>query len=66
MAADTVDTGHGAGTEEGSGLFDDLRKAGPSFSALFGVGGLIHVAVGLAGGIGGFFDEALAGFRWNA
>ena len=55
MGAVTVDTGHDAGTEEGTGHFDDLKQAWVVIQAvLFGVGGLIHAAVGLAGGIGGF------------
>ena len=55
MAAVTVDTGHDASTEEGTGHFDDLKQAWVVIQAvLFGVGGLIHAAGGLAGGIGGF------------
>jgi hypothetical protein len=52
-AAETVDAGYGAETEEGKGRFDDLERAGARIQpAFFGVGGLIHVAVGLAGGTG--------------
>ena len=55
MAADTVDTGCEARTEEGTRRFDDLGHAGfVSQAVFFGVGGSIHAAVGLAGGIGGF------------
>ena len=55
MAADTVDTGYGVRTEEGTRRFDDLGHAGfVSQAVFFGVGGSIHAAVGLAGGIGGF------------
>ena len=59
MAADTVDTGYRTWTEEGVGWPDDLGQAAiVGRAVLFGVGGLIHAAVGLAGGAGGFFDEA--------
>jgi len=49
---------HDAGTEEGTGRFDDPNRAGVSGQAmLFGAGGLIHAAVGLAGGVGGFLTK---------
>ena len=66
MAAATVDTGHEARTEEGTGWFDDLGQTGIVDQAvIFGVGGLIHAAVGLAGGIGGFLTKR-PGFSRNA
>jgi hypothetical protein len=65
-AAETVDASCGAGTEEGTGRFDDLERATASIQAgFFGVGGLIHVAVGLAGGVGAFFTKRW-GFARNA
>src|SRR3954464_2611240 len=64
-AAETVDASCGAGTEEGAGRFDGLRRTSASIHAgFFGVGGLIHVAVGLAGGTGGFLTKR-SGFSWN-
>ena len=58
MAADTVDTCYEARTEEGTGWFDDLGQTGIVNQAVFfSVGGLIHAAVGLAGGIGGFLTK---------
>jgi len=65
-AAETVDASSGAGTEEGAGRFDDLEGARASIqSGFFGVGGLIHVAVGLAGGVGAFLTKR-PGFARNA
>ena len=66
MAAVSVDPGHDASTEEGTGHFDDLKQAWLVVQAvLFGVGGLIHAAVGLAGGVGGFLTKR-PGFSRNA
>ena len=65
-AAETVDASCGAGTEEGTGRFDDLERARASIQTVFlGVGGLIHVAVGLAGGVGAFLTKR-PGFARNA
>lgn len=65
-AAETVDASCGAGTEEGRGRFDDLERTRFSIQAgFFGVGGLIHVAVGLAGGMGAFLTKR-SGFAPNA
>ena len=66
MAAYTVDTGYDVRTEESTGWFDDLGRTGiVSQAAFFGVGGLIHAAVGLAGGTGGFLTKR-SGFSRNA
>ena len=66
MAAVTVDTGHDASTEQGTGHFDDLKQVWVvNRAVLFGVGGLIHAAVGLAGGVGGFLTKR-SGFSRNA
>jgi len=55
MGTDTVDPSHDVRTEEGTERLDDLGQARIIGQAVFyGVGGLIHTAVGLAGGIGGF------------
>ena len=65
-AADTVDASCDARTEEGTGRFDELEGTKASIQAvLFGVGGLIHAAVGLAGGVGGFLTKR-SGFSRNA
>jgi hypothetical protein len=48
-AAETVVHDHGAGTREGAGRFRFLRLTRAGIQArLFGVGGLIHAAVGSA------------------
>ena len=66
MAADTIDTWYDVRTEEGTGQFDDLVQTGMAGQAgFFGVGGLIHAAVGLAGGTGGFLTNR-SGFSRNA
>ena len=66
MAADAVDTGYDAVAEEGRGWFDDLGQARLIGQAVFfGVGGLIHAAVGFAGGVGGFLTKR-SGFSRNA
>jgi hypothetical protein len=73
-AAETVDAGDAAGTGEGTGRFDDLDGTSAGSQArLFGVGGLIHAAVGLPGGVGalltkrsGFSRNALARVAWRA
>ena len=52
-------------TEEGTGTVGDLEETMASIQAILGVGGLIHVAVGWAGGIGGFLTKR-SGFRRNA
>jgi hypothetical protein len=50
----------------GTGRLDELESTGASIQViLFGVGGLIHVAVGLAGGIGAFLTNR-SGFSRNA
>ena len=65
-AAETVDASCDAGTEEGTGRFDDLKRTRASIQAgFFGVGGLIHVAVGLPGGVGAFLTKR-SGFSRNA
>src|ERR1019366_1003994 len=65
-AADTVDTSCDARTEEGTGRFDELERTMASIQAgLFGVGGLSHAAVGLAGGVGAFLTKR-SGFSRNA
>ena len=65
-AAETVDASCGAGTEEGTGRFDDLERTRFNIQAgFFGVGGLIHVAVGLLGGTGGCLTKR-SGFARNA
>ena len=65
MAAYTVDTGYGVRTEEGTGWFDDPGRTGVvSLAVFFDAGGLIHAAVGLAGGTGGFLTKR-SGFFWN-
>ena len=57
-AAETVDASCGAETEEGTGRVDDLERTRFSYQAgFFSVGGLIQVAVGLAGGTGGFLTK---------
>jgi len=66
MAAYTVDTGYGVRTEEGTGWLDDLGRTGIVNQAVFfGGGGLIHAAVGLAGGTGDFLTKR-SGFSRNA
>ncbi len=66
MAADTVGTGYDVRTEDGTGWFDDLDQARAIGQAVtFGMGGLIHAAVGLAGGVGGFLTKR-CGFSRNA
>src|SRR5664279_443750 len=63
--AETVDASCDARTEEGTGRFDDLKATRVNIHAgFFGVGGLIHVAVGLAGGTGGFLTKR-SGFSRN-
>ena len=58
MAADTVDAGYEASTEEATRQFDNLNYGGIIGQAVFfGVCGLIHAAVGLAGGTGGFLTK---------
>ena len=58
--------GYDARTEEGTGRFDGHKASGANIQAsFFGVGGLIHVAVGLAGGVGAFFTKR-SGFAANA
>ena len=57
--------GYDARTEEGTGTAGDVKETMASIQAAFGVGGLIHVAVGLAGGTGGFMTKR-AGLSRNA
>ena len=65
-AADTVAASFAASTEEGTRRFDELERTKARIQAvLFGVGGLIHAAVGLAGGVGGFLTKR-SGFSRNA
>ena len=60
-----VDTRDAARTEEaGDDQMSWKVRAGIQ-AVFFGVGGLIHVAVGLAGGTGGFFTKR-PGFSSNA
>ena len=62
---ETVDTRDAARTEEaGDDQMSWKVRAGIQ-AVFFGVGGLIHVAVGLAGGTGGFFTKR-PGFSPNA
>ena len=58
---------HGvARTEEGTGRSDGPKTTWANIQVgLFGVGGLIHVAVGLLGGMGGFLTKP-SGFARNA
>ena len=65
-AAETVDASCDARTEEGRRRSDDLKATSANIQAgFFGVGGLIHVAVGLLGGTGGFLTKR-SGFAANA
>ena len=58
MAADTVDIEDGARTEKGAGRSGGLGQGGSAGKAVFfSAGGLIHAAVGLGGGTGGFLTE---------
>ena len=73
-AAETVDASCEAGAEEGTGRFDDVEGTGASIQVVvFGVGGLIQAAVGLAGGVGarltkrsGFSRNARSSVTWRA
>jgi len=57
-AAETVDASCVTETEEGTGRVDDLERTWFSIQAgFFSVGGLIQVAVGLAGGTGAFLTK---------
>ena len=65
-AADTVDASCDAITAEGTFRFDELERTKARIQAvLFGVGGLIHAAVGLVGGVGAFLTKR-SGFSRNA
>ena len=57
--------GYDGGTEEGTGTVGDLEETMASIQATLGVGGLIHVAVGLSGGVGALLTK-LPGFSRNA
>ena len=55
-----------AGTREGTSRFIDLNVTGTGVQAgLFGVGGLIQVAVGLSGGVGALLTKR-SGLSRNA
>lgn len=60
------DCGHGydARTEEGTGTAG-LKETMASIQATLGVGGLIHVAVGLSGGVGVLLTKR-SGYSRNA
>ena len=58
--------GYDARTEEGTGTAGDLKETMASIqAAALGVGGLIHVAVGLSGGVGALFTKR-SGYSRNA
>ena len=58
--------GYDARTEEGTGTAGDLKETMASIqAAALGVGGLIHVAAGLAGETGGLLTKR-AGFSQKA
>jgi hypothetical protein len=54
-----------ARTEEGTGTAGDLEETMASIQAILGVGGLIHVAVGLSGGVGVLLTKR-SGYSRNA
>ena len=57
--------GYDARTEEGTGTAGGLKETMASIQATLVVGGLIHVAVGLPGGIGALLTKR-PGFSRNA
>lgn len=57
--------GYDARTEEGTGTGGDLEETMASIQTTFGVGGLIHVAVGLSGGVGALLTKR-SGYSRNA
>jgi hypothetical protein len=57
--------GYDARTEEGTATAGDLKETMASIQAALGVGGLIHVAVGLSGGVGALLTKR-SGYSWNA
>ena len=57
--------GYDARTEEGTGTAGDLEKTMVGIQAIFGLGGLIHVAVGLSGGVGVLLTKR-SGYSRNA
>ena len=65
-AAETVVSEDDARTREGTSRFIDLNVTGTGVQAgLFGVGGLIQVAVGLSGGVGALLTKR-SGLSRNA
>ena len=54
-----------ARTEEGTGMAGDLKETMARIQAILGLGGLIHVAVGLSGGVGALLTKR-SGFSRNA
>jgi hypothetical protein len=57
--------GYDARTEEGTGTGGDLEETMASIQTTFGVGGLIHVTVGLSGGVGALLTKR-SGYSRNA
>ena len=57
--------GYDARTEEGTGMAGELKETMASIQATLGVGGLIHVAVGLSGGVGALLTKR-SGYSRNA
>jgi len=57
--------GYDARTEEGTETAGDLEETTANIQATLGVGGLIHVAVGLSGGVGALLTKR-SGYSWNA
>ena len=57
--------GYDARTEEGTRTAGDLEETMAIVQATLGVGGLIHVAVGLLGGVGALLTKR-SGYSRNA
>ena len=57
--------GYDARTEEGTRTSGDLKETMTGIQATLGVGGLIHVAVGLSGGVGALLTKR-AGYSRKA
>lgn len=57
--------GYDARTEEGTGTAGGLKETMASIQTTLGVGGLIHVAVGLSGGVGVLLTKR-SGYSRNA
>ena len=64
-AAETVVTDTMPGRRKARGRPVDLKETMAGIQATLGVGGLIHVAVGLSGGVG-FLLTKRSGYSWNA